>query len=99
MSMRRLAICAILVGIIIFCGFILFLEFSRDSMDCIEWKQKTHIVQKGETLWDIAKKYCPKGVDIREWIYEIERINDIDGYIYAGDVLVVLDGKNIEEEK
>jgi nucleoid-associated protein YgaU len=97
--MRGLAICTILVGIIIFCGFLLFLEFSHDSMQSIEWKQKTHVVQKGETLWDIAKKYCPNDVDIREWIYKIEEMNGIDGYIYPGDTLIVLDGKSIKEEE
>lgn len=46
-------------------------------------------VNKGDTLWDIAKKYKRNG-DIREYIKEIKRINNLkSGTIYEGDILMV----------
>jgi LysM repeat protein len=44
-------------------------------------------VEKGDTLWEIAKKYRKNG-DIRRFINEIEKVNDIsDSTIYERDVL------------
>lgn len=44
-------------------------------------------VEKGDTLWEIAKRYRKNG-DIRKLINEIERANGItDSTIYEGDVL------------
>ena len=34
-------------------------------------------VQAGDTLWDIAERYCDKGTDIREVIYEIREANNL----------------------
>jgi Uncharacterized protein containing LysM domain len=47
-------------------------------------------VQSGDTLWDIAKKYNKSG-DIRKYIMEIKKINDLsnDCIIYEGEELRV----------
>ena len=34
-------------------------------------------VQAGDTLWDIAKEYAPKGTDLREYIYNIKKHNGL----------------------
>lgn len=34
-------------------------------------------VQAGDTLWDIAHEYAPKGADIREYIYNIKKDNGL----------------------
>lgn len=45
------------------------------------------IVEKGDTLWDIAREYNQSG-DLRKYIRRVERINNLtDGLIYEGDVL------------
>lgn len=39
----------------------------------------THIVEEGETLWDIARPVADtQGQDIREVIYQLEVNNDLD---------------------
>lgn len=43
------------------------------------------IVEKGDTLWDIAETYCPDDTDIRVYIYKIMEFNDM---LSAGDIKV-----------
>jgi LysM repeat protein len=44
-------------------------------------------VQSGDTLWDLAKEYG-KGGDIRNYIHEIQKANNLTGEeIFAGDVI------------
>ena len=67
-------------------------ELLKSTMDGVEWEEATHTVQNGETLWDLSQRYCPKGVDCREWIYVVSEMNGIGEYIYTGDCLTVLKG-------
>ena len=41
-------------------------------------------VKQGDTLWGLSKQYC-KGNDIRKYIYEVKRLNNLKGSeIYMG---------------
>ncbi len=45
-------------------------------------------VQSGDTLWSIAREYMPSDMDIRDAVYELCSVNDIQGkYIYDGQIL------------
>ncbi len=47
-------------------------------------------VKKGDTLWDIAKEFSPKGYDIRKMIYQIKEENNMDtSMIYEGAKLQI----------
>ena len=47
-------------------------------------------VERGDTLWQIAKDYGPSGKDIRETIHNICKINGISAEtLYAGAVIMV----------
>ena len=47
-------------------------------------------VVKGDTLWVIALESMPEGYDVREMIYKIKRLNEMDlSNIYAGDIIKV----------
>jgi nucleoid-associated protein YgaU len=48
------------------------------------------VVRPGDTIWKIAKKYTDDERDIREVIYVISKINEIDNsMIYSGQVLKI----------
>lgn len=47
-------------------------------------------VNKGDTLWTIAKDYLPKDTDVRTLIYEISQFNNMSSlYIYPGDIIKI----------
>ncbi len=60
-----------------------------------EFKSKAIIVERvvvkpGDTLWKIAQKSSDDKIDIREHIYEIQKINNIENStIIPGDTLLV----------
>ena len=39
---------------------------------------ETHIVDKGQSLWKIARIYVPADKDIRKYIFEIKLINQLE---------------------
>jgi nucleoid-associated protein YgaU len=50
----------------------------------------THLVVTGDTLWDIATAHTTPGEDVRRVVFEIRRLNDLDGsVILPGQVLQV----------
>ncbi len=50
----------------------------------------TYRVVGGDTLWDIASEYTVAGEDVRRVVFEIRRLNDLDGsVIIPGQVLRV----------
>ncbi|MBU1227409.1 MAG: LysM peptidoglycan-binding domain-containing protein [Actinobacteria bacterium] len=50
----------------------------------------THLVVAGDTLWDIAADSTTPGEDVRRVVFEIQRLNDLEGsVILPGQVLRV----------
>jgi nucleoid-associated protein YgaU len=35
------------------------------------------VVHAGDTLWGLGRRYAPPGEDLRRWIFDVERINDL----------------------
>ena len=47
-------------------------------------------IVKGDTLWMIALESMPEGYDVREMIYKIKVINEMDiSNIYPGDIIKI----------
>ena len=54
-------------------------------------KEIQYTVAKGERLWDIAEQYKRPGQDIREYIYEVKKINNMkDSTIYENQELTII---------
>lgn len=54
----------------------------------------SYTITPGETLWSIAKEYTPYNKDIRQTIYEIEKLNNLDNAtIYAGQTIQIKKGQ------
>lgn len=50
---------------------------------------ETVTVYAGDTLWEMADKYCPGSVDKREWIYAVKKMNKIT-VLSPGEIEVVV---------
>ena len=50
---------------------------------------ETIIIEKDDTLWDIAAQKVDSSVDIRQYIHQIKKINHINdsGYLSPGQTL------------
>jgi len=69
-------------------SFIAALLNSGNAADNVSWI--TVDVVKGDTLWSIAKRTLPKGVDIRQYIIEIKEANNMEhSYINEGQRLYI----------
>lgn len=70
-----------IIGIIILalllCGMSARVYERRKPMQVVT--TDTYIVQTGDTLWSIAKKHCPKKMDIRDYVDDIVTRNRLDG--------------------
>ena len=81
--MKRFFISLVLLLIIV-----LIVKFETPDY---EWEAVPYRIQYGDTLWSICSQYCPKGVDIWEYIYLVKEENGMESsYIFAGDEMVVL---------
>lgn len=55
-----------------------------------KYMYKEVIVNKGDTLWNIALKNMPKGYDVRKMVYEIRKFNNMDSAdIYPGEIIKI----------
>lgn len=53
-----------------------------------------YTIAPGETLWSIAGEYTPNSKDIRETIYEIKKLNNMNNSnIYAGQTIQIKIGQ------
>lgn len=48
-----------------------------------EYTYATVVIQKGDTLWDIAVQYGPKGWDPRTTVHHIAEVNQLSPQSYA----------------
>lgn len=51
----------------------------------------TYIVERGDTLWVIAREFSPQSMDIRDYIYRLRQINNLrdSATIHPGQVLLL----------
>jgi nucleoid-associated protein YgaU len=63
-------------------------SFTASAINKTEYIDVT--VKPGDTIWKIAKEHTDEHKDIREVIYVISKINEIDNsMIYSGQVLKI----------
>lgn len=61
------------------------------SNEAVETKKSEYVVCKGDTLWKIAEKYKLENQDPREYIYEVEKLNNMtSATIYEGQIIKIL---------
>lgn len=61
------------------------------SNETVETKEIEYVVCKGDTLWKIAERYKLENQDPRDYIYKIEKLNNMDSAtIYEGQTIKIL---------
>ena len=78
-----------IISIIIFSIIVMFFSFTKNQ----EYTEnhKTIYISKNETLWSIAKEYKKPNQDIRDYIYEIRKLNNMESAtIYEGQELIII---------
>ena len=49
------------------------------------------VISAGDTLWSISCEYKKPGQDVREYIYELRKLNNLENcMIYPGQVLKII---------
>lgn len=80
-----------------FFGFLFFIflaifiaVYSTNISGYAEPSYQIVAVQSGDTLWSIAEHYKDDVCDIREYIYRLEKINNMDsGFLIANTSILV----------
>lgn len=81
---KKRLILTITIMFLIFGTFVLGTAKGDESHNYIEV-----YVEPGDTLWQIATTYYPDDRNIRKTIYQIKKNNNISGYIYPGQILIL----------
>ena len=93
--MRRVEIIGILIIAAILCGMAQEIGGPKEPDKALV--AEDYVVSEGDTLWGIARQFCPAGVDIRENILELQRRNGLAGaVIREGQTLEVYTLKGAE---
>lgn len=87
LPLARLAAIVLLAGMILgLVGPRLWASGGEDSA------QAVHVVNVGESLWELAKKYAP-GKDPRVFAYEVRQLNGLSqSYVFPGQRLIIPSG-------
>lgn len=82
---KNITILTICISFVIILGFMITTYAGANNTTLVDYR-----VKSGDTLWTIAENYIPEGKDIREYIYNIKKINDLDNsMIYSGQKLII----------
>ncbi len=70
---------------------ILIMNIAFASNEAIIKEEVDYVVCKGDTLWKIAERYKLENQDPREYIYEVEKLNNMtSATIYEGQTIKIL---------
>ena len=80
------------VGMLIFfITLIIMMIFNYINVPEYEKTYQKIIICEDDTLWDIAEEYKKPNQDIREYIYEIKKLNNMESAaIYEGQELTII---------
>ena len=77
--------------LILFIILIIMMIFSFIKIPKYEETYQKIIICEDDTLWNISDKYKKPGQDVREYIYEIKKLNNMESAtIYEGQELTII---------
>lgn len=72
--MRKELFSAIFIAVFLVMGFVV----TEEKVVLDTQNNSTVVVKSGESLWTIASRITPNTVDVREMIYAVKKINNLD---------------------
>lgn len=89
-SFKKINLLLILTALIIIASYSI-LSWATDSGSHPSHEEEIYVVvEKGDTLWDIAKKHKKDKEDIREVIYNISKYNNMESLnIVPGQIVYI----------
>ena len=80
---------------IIFVLLLIIILIVKTTPPDYEWEAVPYRVRYDDTLWSICAQYCPRGVDIWEYIYLVREENNMtSSRIYEGEIINILITRN-----
>ena len=78
-------------------AFVVLTVLACTSTHKHDFEETTYEVQDGDCLWTIASSYCPKGMDMWDYIHKVYDANGLTTYtVYPGQVLTIYVQKESE---
>ena len=79
---------------IVFLSLMLIINNIRAEGTIMDQEEIEHYIVDGDTLWNLALEYMPDKYDVRQMVYEIKEINNLDNqHIYPGQIIKIPPGK------
>ena len=76
--------------LIISITLLLFITIPGKASNKKEVSYREYFVLKGDTVWSIASRFKTENMDIRDYMYEIEKTNEIkNSKIYENNKLII----------
>lgn len=80
--------CLIVLVVLLVCGWVTIKVTAWSEQKTYAYSDTVgYVVEQGDTLWTIARRYSTERHDVRKVIDIIEEINDCTATIYPGDWL------------
>lgn len=76
--------------LILLVAFTFFIQLFSEKEN-VKSSEIEYTISRGERLWDIAEEYKRPDQDIREYIYEIKKLNNMDtSTVYEGQTIKII---------
>ncbi|MBS3939045.1 MAG: LysM peptidoglycan-binding domain-containing protein [Peptococcaceae bacterium] len=67
----------LMMVISVFLVMVLVMQVVGPSRAAIVVPTKPYIVERGDTLWGLAERFAPNSMDLREYVFRLRRLNDL----------------------
>lgn len=85
--MRKILIAICVSCLMIFAYYVFINQRQAKALNT-----KIYTVKDGDCLWSIATENAPSGTDVRKYIYEIKKLNDLDNVnLQVGQKIAILE--------
>lgn len=84
MEVRRRRTALVAAGLVMIALFLLATGPSGSAPASAPGAPKAVTVHAGDTLWDLAERYAPQGVDPRAYVDVVSELNDLENGLVAG---------------